>query len=266
MLTDDILSDSDNHPIAPLLLSFIHSYSLLSSGLSRMAPHPGLPSAHITRKQITRHLDSLLDVVEDTDLQGPLLAARQKVIAAHSAPANIRSSDLLKLLHGLNMPHVLTFWALLHIISDQSLLERLRKETSKYVEVTQEPPMLGFWVPPRTKIDARSLMAAKCPLLDSCLLETTRLYARGQVTKTVTEDFDLEGDASGIFTKLDKWKMQKGEWVDVPYWLANTDGANWEAPTKWDPERHLARPEAGKTDNEVFTQCKTFHYSQMVAY
>jgi len=73
--------------------------------------------------------------------------------------------------------------------------------------------MMGFTVPPRMRIDAASLMASKCPLLKSCLLETTRLYSRGQETKTVLENFDLEGNA-GVFKSPDKWKMQKDEWVD----------------------------------------------------
>jgi hypothetical protein len=157
----------------------------------------------------------------------------------HKTPRHIRVIELLRLLHGLNMPHVLAFWMLLHVISDPKLLERVRAETSQVVKVVQDAAVLGFTVPPRVTVDTDGLLKDKTPLLKHCWLETARLYSRGQGSSTVAEDFDLNGEEEGIFKATDKWKMNKGDWIDTPYWLANGDPATWEDPEKWDPERHL---------------------------
>lgn len=248
ILTESILSDSDHHLVAPLLMAFIQSYALLETGMSRLIPHPTLPGAHITRQSLFKHLDAILDVVEDEDMQGPLLAGRQKVFTEHDAPANIRTSDLLRFLYQLNMPHVLTFWTLVHIISNKLLVEQIRQETSKFIKVTQESRVMGFSVPPRMSIDAVGLMSGKCPILESCLLEASRVYSRRTTTVTVTSDFDLEGDAGGMFKTKEEWKIRKGDWIDMPYWLGNNGPANWGELEKWNHERYLADGTADHVD------------------
>jgi cytochrome P450 len=184
------------------------------------------------------HLDALLDVTEDKELQNELLAARTRMLDDHKAPRNIRTIELLRLLHGLNMPHVLAFWMLAHIVSDSELLDRVRAETSQIVKVAQDAPVMGFTVPPRVTIDVVGLLGSKAPLLKRCWLETARVYSRGQGSWTATEEFDLQGQDGGIFKAAEKWKINKNDWVDAPYWHANVDGAVWDEPPKWDPQRH----------------------------
>jgi cytochrome P450 len=244
LLSDTLLSDQDHQEVGPLLLAFVQSYSLLMTGLPRMMPHPTLPSAHITRRKLLGHLDKLLDATEDSELQNELLAARARMLDDHMAPRSIRVIELLRLLHGLNMPHVLAFWMLLHIISDVELLEHVRTETKHLIKASQDAPVMGFSVPPRVRIDASALLGPSAPVLQRCWLETARLYSRGQNSWVATEDFDLEGDDGGIFKGKEKWRVNKGDWIDVPYWLGNNDGVLWEEPEKWNPHRHVT--EEGK--------------------
>lgn len=252
-ISDALLSDQDHQETGPLLLAFVQSYSLLMSGLPRWMPHPTLPGAHITRRKLLNHLDALLDITEDVELQNDLLTARARMLDDHKAPRAIRTIELLRLLHGLNTPHVLAFWMLLHVVSDPSFLERIRKESSQVIKIVQEKPVMGFTVPPRVTVDGAALLGPKTPLLKQCWLESARLYSRGQGSWTATNDFELDGEAGGVFKSADKWRINKGDWVDAPFWHTNTDETVWEEPEKWNPNR-FAREES----EDVFKDSKVF--------
>jgi hypothetical protein len=261
LITQSILSDSDHHEIAPLLLSFMQSFQLLLTGLPRTIPHPSLPSAHITRRKLLYHLSTLTDeVLEDSDMQGPLLEARQAVLDEDQVPQNVRTADLLALMWSVNMPHVLTFWMLVHIISDPKLLKQIRQESSRYAKAVQEQAIMGFSVPPKVSIDAKGLLN-KCPLLKGAYIETVRLYSRGSRAGVITKDFELESqEATKVFKSSEKWAFKKGEWFDTSYWLSNTDSSNFADESKWNAECHVVEDENGEKKAEwgsVFSDCKS---------
>lgn len=260
LLTQSILSDSDHHEIAPLLLSFMQSFQLLLTGLPRTIPHPSLPSAHITRRKLLNHLSTLTEeVLEDAQMQGPLLKARQVVLDEDQMPQNVRTADLLALLWSVNMPHVLAFWMLAHIISDSKVLEEMRAETSKYATAVQEQAIMGFSVPPRVSIDADGLLT-QCPLLKSAYIETVRLYSRGSRAGVVTKDFELESqEATKVFKSGEKWVFKKGEWVDTSNWLSNTDPSNFADASEWNAGSHIVEDEHGSKTAQwgnVLKDCK----------
>lgn len=260
LITQSILSDSDHHEIAPLLLSFMQSFQLLLTGLPRTIPHPSLPSAHIARRKLLNHLSTLTEeVLEDAEMQGPLLGARQAVLDEDQVPQNVRTADLLALLWSVNMPHVLAFWMLAHIISDSKVLEEIRAETSKCVTAVQEQAIMGFSVPPRVSIDAKGLLT-QCPLLKSAYIETVRLYSRGSRAGVVTKDFELESqEATKVFKSGEKWAFKKGEWIDTSNWLSNTDPSNFADAGKWNAGCHIIEDENGSKTAEwgnVLKDCK----------
>jgi hypothetical protein len=246
LFTPSIFSDSDHIGIAPLLLALTQSYALLMTGLSRTTPHPTLPAAHMARKNLLNHLDALsANVLSDPEMLGPMLTARQDVLDKHEVATRVRSADLLALMWNVNSPHLLSFWLLLHLISDQTLLSHVQNETSKYVKAIQEPPVMGFAVPPKVTIDAEGLVT-NCPLLKSAFIETVRLYSRGLHASKVTEDFVVEVQTEKTFVKRDKWAMVKGEFIDVPFWLSNTDTATFSNPGDFDADRHLETTDKGE--------------------
>ena len=258
-ISDSLLSDQDHQETGPLLLAFVQSYSLLMSGLPRWVPHPTLPSAHITRRKLLGHLDALLDITEDAELQNDLLEARSRMLSDHKAPRPIRTIELLRLLHGLSAPHVLAFWTLLHILSDATLLEQIRKEAKHVVKIEQEKPVMGFTVPPRLDVDANALLGKKIPLLKNCWLESVRLYSRGQESWTAVEDLELDGDEGGVFKTADKWRISKGDWIDASFWHANTDAGSWDEPEKWDPRRYDISDDGG-----ISTEAKIFQNRELL--
>jgi hypothetical protein len=263
LITQSILSDSDHHEIAPLLLSFMHCFQLLLTGLPRTIPHPSLPSAHITRRKLLHHLSTITEeICEDSDMRGPLLEARQVVLEENRVPQNVRTADLLALLWSVNMPHVLAFWMLLHVISDPKLLEDLRQETDKYVKAVQEQAIMGFSPPPRVSFNVEGLLN-KCPLLKSAYIETVRLYSRGSRTRVVTKDFELESqEATRVFKSGEKWAFRKGEWVDTSNWLSNTDPSNFTDENMWNADCHIVEDENGEKKAEwgiVFSDCESLN-------
>lgn len=200
------------------------------------------------------------EVLEDAEMQGPLLEARQAVLDEDQVPQNVRTADLLALLWSVNMPHALAFWMLVHIISDPHILEEIRAETSNYVKAVQEQAILGFSVPPRVSIDADGLLT-QCPLLKSAYIETVRHYSRGSRAGVVTKDFELESqEATKVFKSGEKWAFKKGEWVDTSNWLANTDPSNFADENKWNAGCHITEDESEVKKAEwgnVFSDCKS---------
>ena len=198
-----------------------------------------------------KHLDALLDITEDVELQNDLLTARARMLDDHKTPRAIRTIELLRLLHGLNMPHILTFWLLIHIVSDSSLLEAVRKEAALAVNIIQEKPVMGFTVPPRVAVDTVALLGSKTPLLKQCWLETARVYSRGQESWIATDDFEFRGEQGGVFKSVDKWKISKGDWIDAPFWHSNNDDVLWEEPEHWEPERHAQNRESESASEKL---------------
>jgi len=230
------------------------------TGISRLFPHPSLPTAHLTRKKLLSHLNALsADVLEDPEMIGSMLSARQAVLDKHDAPLDLRASDLLALLWNINTPHILAFWLLLHLVSDETLLSHVRKETSNYTKVVQEAPVMGFTVPPQITIDIDGLRE-ECPLFKSAYIETVRLYSRGLHACKVTEDLSIETEGAKVFKKGEKWAVKTDEFVDVPFWLSNTDPATFQNPGEWDADRHLETDEKGEDSakwGSVIPDCKS---------
>jgi hypothetical protein len=229
------------------------------TGLSRTTPHPSLPAAHRVQRSLLDHLDAIsADVLGDSDMSGPMLAARQAILDKHQVGTRIRSADLLALMWNVNSPHILAFWLLLHLLSDETLLSHIQRETGKYVKVVQEAPVMGFAVPPRVTIDAEGLLT-NCPLLKSAFIETVRLYSRGLLARKATDSFVVEARIDKAFKKGDRWAIRKGEFIDVPFWIANTDPASFSNPEDWDADRHLETKDSGEDVanwGSVFANCE----------
>lgn len=77
----------------------------------------------------------------------------------------------------------ITFWMLLHIISDPELLENVRKEIGPYAR-------RGVDEQSRLALDVDGLIQ-KCPLLKATFFETMRLYTAGTSYKNVCQDLTL---------------------------------------------------------------------------
>ncbi|OCL09652.1 cytochrome P450 [Glonium stellatum] len=246
------------------LQRFEYSFFLLAAGIPRWFPVPHLTSSYLARKRLLNHLTELHlslsrpDTADTSEVPGTLEKLNQIQQDQNLSPP-ARASSTLRYLHvlsGRSAP--LAFWLLLLILSYKSsssasghgsnLLDRIRVETSAYVSVTQPPSINpNYSEPPRITINIEDL-AAKCPLLRSCLLETLRLYSAPLSAKVVTRDFTITesaSDAGSAAATPSTWQLRKGEHIDVGLGIGLhcTDPRYWVDPLKWIPERHLNLPD-----------------------
>ena len=125
-----------------------------------------------------------------------------------------------------------TFWMLVHVFSDGSLLKDLRSELEKsvttiYDEATGEPVQ---------QLDVSSLKEG-CPLLVSTLQEVLRVHSRGATARVVLEDTMLN----------DQYFLQKGSVVQIPNSVIHSDVSTWGPDAKvFQPRRFLKQEAKGK--------------------
>lgn len=246
--------------IFPDLQRFESSFFLLAAGIPRWFPVPHLTSSYLARKRLLNKLTELhislsrSDTADTSEVPSTLEKLNQIQQDQNLAPPARASSTFrfLHLLSGRSAP--LAFWLLLHILSHDSsssgpgygisLLNRIRAETGAYASATQLPSINpNYSEPPRIAINIENL-AAECPLLRSCLLETLRLYSAPLSAKVVTKDFTITestSDAGGTAATPSTWQLRKGEHIDVGLGIGLhcTDPRYWVDPLKWIPERHL---------------------------
>ena len=250
---NNILSPSllgQNPDVAPLLSQLSAGFVALFSGVTRTLPHPSLPKAHIARLQLLQQLTPFCaalrsaaagmdpgpvfrDLLEDGDAVTPLLADLQQRWATLDLSLSGRASAMALLLWQLNAPHALAFWLLVHALATPGVADALRAESAPFVRARRPPKMLGFAQPVTLRFDERGL-AAKCPVLRCCYLETVRLYGREWWSGRAATDYVVV-EGKGL-----SWFLKAGEWVHVPFWLANKDeGLFHPDPSAWRWERHI---------------------------
>jgi len=255
LLTPSLLEQKPE--IAPLLLDLSRNFIPLFAGLSRTIPHPSLPKAYISRRNLLNQLDPFCaamrtatagkdpgpeyrDLLEDEDAVTPLLTEMQEILdtgdgQGRSLSLDARIAALAELLWRMNVSNALAFWMVLHIVAspDVGLVERVRAEVEPFVRATQPEKILGFAQPVSMDMDVDGLMA-KCRILRSCFLETVRVYGRGWKAGKIVRDFTLAEDDNLSLS------LRRNEWVHAPIWVANaTDGQFYPDPEVWRCERHI---------------------------
>jgi hypothetical protein len=277
LLTPSLLYQKPD--IASFLLDLSRNFIPLFTGLSRTIPHPSLPKAHISRRNLLNQLEPFCaalravsegkdpgpeyrDLLEDEDAVAPLLREVQEILAVgdgqgRSLSLDARIAALTVLLWRMNVSHALAFWMVLHIVAspDVGLVERVRAEVEPFVRATQPEKILGFAQPVSMDIDVDGLIA-KCVILRSCFLETVRVYGRGWKAGKIVRDFTLVEDDSL------SWSLKRNEWVHAPIWVANAaDGQFYPDPEVWKCERHIDQVKT-ISGGDVAVEGKTYFESK----
>ena len=271
VLSPSLLDQSPG--VATLLSQLSRSFVPLFSGVMRTFPHPSLPKAHITRLQLLQQLSPFCwalrsaaegidpgteyrDLLEDPDAVSPLLTSIQQRWANIDLSLDGRTSAMALLLWQMNSAHPLAFWMLLHVLATPDLANTLRRETAPYLRASQPPKLMGFAQPVALRLDSQGL-ATKCPVLRCCYLETVRLYGREWWGGRALTDYEV-AEGHGL-----TWAVKAGEWVHVPFWLANKDeGLFHPNPMAWRWERHIDSVKAvisggaARVVDQVFDDCE----------
>lgn len=97
------------------------------------------------------------------------------------------------------------FWMLAQLLHDRDTLAAVRSETLPYAENRIDPG----------KPDV-SALDTTCPLLESVLTETLRIYVSSAFVREISEDISVSGRL-----------LKKGGIVMVPFWMLHTDPDIW---------------------------------------
>ena len=155
-------------------------------------------------------------------------------------------------------PASLTFWMLLHIHTDPTLLTQLRAEIAPFVIITQPPQVLSISSPPRLSIDLPALVTA-CPLLKSFFYETLRLYTTPSPTLFVAKDTILH-DPEGKVRSHQDYILDQGSYVTAPLTLHHHNPAYFWQPNEFQPRRFLKANENDPLTEHTTQPPQTFHH------
>ncbi|KAF2142905.1 uncharacterized protein K452DRAFT_357963 [Aplosporella prunicola CBS 121167] len=229
------------------LQQFEDYFYLMASGIPRWVPIPGIPSGTIARKRLLDQLAALgraynqVSQGADTSYYRHLsdfptmFAVAQETLANGDASTQARASAHLSILWALNSSvRNLVFWLLVHIISEEGLAERVRKEAKPYARATQPPNDFGVPEPPLLDVDIEGL-TTKCPLLEACYMETIRLYDSSWTVRKVKQDFSIHDDELVQF--------EEGQYVNVSNNLHNTSSQYYSEAEKFMPKRFISAEE-----------------------
>ncbi|KAL4912447.1 cytochrome P450 [Aspergillus aurantiobrunneus] len=156
-----------------------------------------------------------------------------------SAPAHLA---LLWAMNG-NSPN-LVFYHLLHLYTDPTLLEEIRKEIAPFVMVlrpTREETGFPIMEAPRLSIDIDKL--SECELLKATFYETLRLDSAGLSFRQLTADLTLtetkEEAASAGRSMPQSYFLKNGELVIAPHGVVHNDLTYFSNPDQFDPLRFI---------------------------
>jgi len=255
-----------NHPT---LLSDIWAFDdaliLFMTSLPRWLPIPSLGRAYAARARLHAALAQLNVAMDDAaagrplasewadvDNVGEVLKSRARLYREHDVSLAVRAVADLTILWGLMAnANFAAFWLLLRILATPGLGAAVLAETAPFV--TLEPRGdggFGVEQSPRLQIDHRGL-AASCPLLKSCYVESLRLDSAPWAIKKVTKDFtltekaeDLVGAHAGDTPQT--YSFKAGTFVEVPIGLHMTDPKYFEEPDTFIPDRHIKKGKDGE--------------------
>lgn len=132
-----------------------------------------------------------------------------------------------------------TFWLLLHIISNPSLLATIRAEIAPFATTTTTTDQK---TPPHLSLDAENL-AKSCPTLKAAFYEAMRLYTAGTAYKKVLQPVTLTesgSDAAALGKpRPQTYRVPAGAFLVVPGAAMQTDGRLWRDPERFDAGRFL---------------------------
>ncbi|KAE8378709.1 cytochrome P450 [Aspergillus bertholletiae] len=241
-------------------------FPLLTIGVPRWAPIPGVSAAYAARDRILNSLaayhqaflqwdDGVDPGVKFRDLEDVSEPLKQRVRTSKNLGLSPRSSapGHLSLLWAMNVNSSnIAFWYLVHLYSDLTLLEEIRKEISPYVKAhrpSREETGFPFEEPPRISLNLEGLLSS-CTLLKACFYETLRLDSADMSFRKLTSDLTVtESNEDATSSDLEKphiYNISKGESIILHHGVLQNDSRHFSNPNQFDPLRFIITdPETG---------------------
>jgi hypothetical protein len=249
----------NNEGIFADLLTFDSGFNAFLTGV----PTPTLTTAKGARSRLNRAFDewnhALGAVLKGDDPEfkwrdmsdvSETMRIRTKALQTIKSPDEFSVASNLAVYWGLMVnANKVTFWMLLSIISNPTLLGSIRKEIKPYVMVAKN----GNSETLKLDVDA---MIKHCSLFKATFYETMRLYTAGTSYKKVLQDVTLtesDEDAHSFGKPRGQtYHVAAGSFLVIPHATMQMDPRLWDNPASFCPERFLVtdekNPEIMKAD------------------
>lgn len=247
------------------LWTFDSQFTILSLGAPRWLPLPGVSAAYPARKRLLDVFAAFYQAfaawedgrdpgMELRDLEDVSEHIKERIRISRKLGLSPRAgaSGLLSQFWALvrNTPNIV-FWNLLHIYSDPTLLEEIRKEIAPYAKAFRpscQETGFPFQDPPKLSIDIKGLLDC-CPLLKASYYETIRLDSARVSFTQLTSELNLseskEDAAIDNRTSPRTYKLRKGEYVAVSHGAYQNDTRYFQNPGRYNLQRFI------QTDSET---------------
>ncbi|CAI6333339.1 unnamed protein product [Periconia digitata] len=257
--------------LASDLATFNQFYYALATGIPRLFPMAGLPGAVLARNRLLQNFDRLFyDLAnppkkrvpeDDESMSGEEMDADTPtpftILSEHFTKFDVdysaRAALALEILHGVFSELVpVACWTILHVHKDsvhakagqETLIERIRKETKVWAEAVQPPSIHpSFPTPPEISFSgtAKALNAATFPQIRSCINESRRLYKTSIFTLEATKPVIVTETSNIRPGDQEQYELETGSHIDVglSQTLINNSNATFLSPAEYQPDRFV---------------------------
>ncbi|KAJ5718607.1 hypothetical protein N7488_004253 [Penicillium malachiteum] len=248
--------------VLPQLWAFDDGVVALFVGSPKWVPSPMASAARVARGNLL-HIFSVFyrafcawdDGIDpgielrDLDDVSELLKERMRAFRKLELSPQASAAAILSL-HWELMEYIIkmTFWTLIHIISDAELLKDIRKEMTPHAEATRRSRKetgFPFDEPPKLKLDLEKLEKS-CPLLNACYYEAIRLHSAGISYRELDSDLTLV-ESKQEAMEPHTYKIPKGKKVIMPHGVFQNDAARFSNPDQYDPLRFITTDSSSGT-------------------
>ncbi|OCL03495.1 cytochrome P450 [Glonium stellatum] len=238
----------NNHRVVEDLWAFDNAFGALLAGLPGLTPK--LVKARAARTRLlaaTKEWNEAVAAVLEGKDPGPkwkdlsdvpeMMRLRVKTLRDTNSEEIFASVSNLAVYWALMVnSNKVTFWMLLHIVSDSELLENIKKEITPYARRGAANKQS------RLALDVDGLVQ-NCPLLKATFFEILRLYTAGTSYKRVQQGMILTEspeDAESLGKpKPQTYHVKAGTFLVIPHATMQMDPRLWSNPDIFNPSRFL---------------------------
>ncbi|KAJ5888832.1 hypothetical protein N7495_008873 [Penicillium taxi] len=245
------------------LWKFDNGFAFLFAGFPRWMPSPAVSAGYPARERLLHVMsifyraftawDDGIDPgieLRDLDDVSELVKERMRTFRKlEMSPFASAAGNLSFYWDVIEHSTKLTFWTLIHIITDRELLKEIRKEISPFVKSSRPARQAGFPFeePLKLSLDVEELLQS-CTLLKACYYEATRLHCAGISFRKLGSDLKVTESVTDA-AQPRTYKFLKGEKVIMPHGVHYNDAQTFSNPDQFDPLRFIVMDAGTKQAN-----------------
>ncbi|KAJ5579511.1 uncharacterized protein N7459_005496 [Penicillium hispanicum] len=230
------------------------NFVMLFIGTRRWVPSPGVSAGHAARDRLLHIMsifyraftawdDGIDPGIELRELDDvcDLFKERMRTFRKLELSPKASAAGHLSLYWDI-VEHVtkVTYWTIVHIFADNTLLKDIREELLSSVKSSRlSRQETGFPIdePPRVDLDLEKVLET-CSLLKACYYESIRLHSASISFRKLEADLTLT-ESTKDAAEPRTYKIRKRENVIMPHGVYQNDPDRFSNPDQYDPLRFI---------------------------